>query len=120
MIAAPYLVAAGGAVGAVGRHELSRRLGREDATLPVGTFAVNVLGSFVLGFVTAAGAGDRTLLLVGTGACGAFTTFSSFAFDTVSLWIDRGRPASAALNAGATLAAAVGAVGLGWWLAGLA
>jgi CrcB protein len=120
MSAAPYLVAAGGAVGAVLRHELARRLDRDDGALPVGTLAVNVLGSFVLGFVTAVGASDRTLLLVGTGACGAFTTFSSFSFDTVSLWIDRDRPATAALNAGLTLGAALGAVGAGWWLAGLA
>ena len=116
MVDPTVLVGAGGALGAVLRHELSRRVDRAAAA-PAGTVAVNVVGSFVLGFVTAAGASERALLLVGTGACGAFTTFSSFSFDTVSLWIDDGRPRAAVCNAALTLAAALGAVGAGWWLA---
>jgi CrcB protein len=118
MVDPAVLVGVGGAVGAVLRHELSRRVDRAS-TAPAGTLAVNVVGSFVLGFVTAVGASERTLLLVGTGACGAFTTFSSFSFDTVSLWIDRNRPLAAVGNAAVTLAAALGAVGAGWWLASL-
>jgi fluoride exporter len=57
---------------------------------PLGTFAVNVLGSFVFGFLYAAAQSKfnfspetRAILLV--GFVGAFTTFSTFAFDTAKL-----------------------------------
>jgi CrcB protein len=107
-------VAVGGAAGAALRHEVGGWVDREG--VPFGTFVVNVTGSLVLGFVVAAGADERALLLLGTGVCGAFTTFSSFAVETTSLWVDEGRPLAAALNATLTLAAALGAVGVGWWL----
>ena len=52
---------------------------------PIGTLGVDVLGSFVLGLVTFAGADEAVVLLVRTGACGTFTMFSSFSFETVRL-----------------------------------
>ncbi|MFB6108706.1 MAG: CrcB family protein [Haloplanus sp.] len=112
VVAPSVLVATGGVLGALCRYELTRRL--EDR---VGTLAVNVLGSLALGFVTFAGVGPAAATLVGTGACGSFTTFSSFAFDTVTLWTEEGRPWAAAGNALLTLAAALVAVGVGWALA---
>ncbi|MDX1744499.1 MAG: fluoride efflux transporter CrcB [Halobacteriales archaeon] len=107
------LVGTGGVVGAVLRYAVSLRLDHEE--FPTGTLAVNVLGSFVLGLVTFAGAETDVLLFVGTGACGAFTTFSSFSFETVRLWEDgsRGR---AGLNAVGTLAAALIAIAIAWGL----
>jgi CrcB protein len=108
------LVAVGGVAGAILRHELALAVDREG--VPLGTFTVNVLGSLALGFLTATGS-ETALLAVGTGACGAFTTFSSLSVETVSLWVDEGRPLAATLYAVGTLLAALVAVGIGWWLA---
>lgn len=105
------LVGVGGVLGALLRYGVSVRFDHD--TFPTGTFAVNVIGSFVLGLVTFGGAGTDVLLFVGTGACGAFTTFSSFSFETVRLWEDGGR-ARAGLNALGTLAAALIAIALAW------
>lgn len=109
MVEPVVLVGAGGALGAVLRHAVTEAVAAES--FPVGTLAVNVLGSFALGAVTAAGAGSDLLLFVGTGVCGAFTTFSSFSVDAVRL-VDEGRFAAAAAYALGTLACALGAVGL--------
>jgi CrcB protein len=108
-----HVVGAGGALGAVLRYLVTRRV--DVGSLPAGTFLVNVVGSFVLAFVTFAGADSRMLLFVGTGACGSFTTFSSFSVETVRLWEsgDRGRAIG---NAVGTLAGAVLAIGLAWLL----
>lgn len=82
-------VALGGALGALGRYGISLLCaGIRVLTLPVGTFAVNVVGCFVLGILT--GLGQRCeslppqlLLMLGTGFCGAFTTFSTFSAETI-------------------------------------
>ena len=110
----PVLVGTGGAIGAVGRYAVGQWV--EAGRIPVGTLAVNALGSFLLGLVLAAGASDETVLLVGVGACGAFTTYSSFSFETVRLWEDGDR-LDAALYAGGTLAVCLGAVGAATLLA---
>lgn len=113
MVDPTYLVAAGGIVGALLRHFVGEAI--ESETVPLGTLTVNVLGSFVLGFVTFLQVGPDTLLLVGTGACGSFTTFSSFSVDVVWLWEDGERLLSAGY-AVANLAGALAAVGLAWLL----
>jgi len=105
------LVGAGGAVGALCRHALTELLGGES--FPVGTIAVNVLGSFALGMVVLGDAGSRLALLVGVGACGAFTTYSSFAVETVRLW-EAGQRGRSVANAVGTLLGALGAVALAW------
>src|SRR5437588_10439022 len=54
-----------------------------------GTLAVNVIGSFLVGYVltwSADHAHDRWRLLAATGFCGAFTTFSAFAYETMQYW----------------------------------
>jgi CrcB protein len=79
---------------------------------------VNVVGSFVLALVTFLGASHEAALLVGTGACGSFTTFSSFSFETVRLW-ETGERALASANALGNLVGAGVAVGAAWLLAGL-
>jgi CrcB protein len=108
------LVGIGGAVGALLRTGVAS-LADVDA-FPLGTLTVNVLGSLVLGFVTAAGAGNAVVLLFGSGACGAFTTFSSFAFETVRLW-ETGARWRAGAAASATLVGALGALAIGAALA---
>jgi len=104
-----HLVGAGGAVGALLRYYLILHVERDD--FPLGTLVVNVLGSFVLGLLTFAGVGGDVLLLVGTGACGSFTTFSSFSFETVRLW-ETGERTTATANAAGNLLGALTAVGL--------
>ena len=107
------LVGTGGALGALLRAYVSERV--ERGAFPVGTLTVNVLGSFVLGLLAFAGVGGGAALLVGTGVCGSFTTFSSFSFETVRLW-ETGDRRRAAANAAANLAGALLAVGLAWLL----
>lgn len=106
-----HLVGIGGAIGALLRSYVSELVDRES--FPVGTLTVNVVGSFVLGVLTFAGVGNDVALLVGTGVCGSFTTFSSFSVETVRLWEadERGR---AIANALGTLVGAFLAVGLAW------
>lgn len=111
MVAGPLAVGAGGVAGALARWYLSGMLGGG----PRGTLAVNVLGSFALGWLAAAGVSGDASLLAAVGFCGAFTTFSSFAVETVRLAEES--PKRAAANAAANLVAALLAVGLGSWVA---
>jgi CrcB protein len=85
-------VALGGALGSVGRYWLANVIeSRTGGTFPWGTIAVNVSGSFVIGFLAAfAGSpgllgspGLRLFFMV--GVCGGYTTFSSFSLQTLSL-----------------------------------
>jgi len=67
---------------------------------PFGTLVVNVVGSLVVGFVltwTADHAHDHWRLFAATGFCGAFTTFSAFAYESMGYWRD-GRITTFALN----------------------
>lgn len=108
------LVGIGGVVGAISRHLVGERVdGRTRDTL-----AVNLLGSFALGFLLAVPVDDSALLVLGTGFCGAFTTFSSFAFETVRL-AETDQAGKAVFNATANLVGALLAVGLGTVAAGL-
>ncbi|GGM56700.1 CrcB protein [Halarchaeum rubridurum] len=110
-----YLVGLGGVLGA-----LLRTLVGELITVrnyPASTLLVNVLGSFCLAALTVLGAEHRLALLLGTGACGSFTTFSSFAVETVRLWED-GERVVAAFNAAANLVGAGLAIALAWLLLG--
>lgn len=109
------LVGVGGAVGATARYLVGVLVRPVDAPLPVDTLAVNVLGSFALGLVTFSGAGSELVLFVGTGACGSFTTFSSFSVETVRLW-ERGDRRLAVANATANLVTSLAAIGLAWGL----
>ena len=108
-----HLVGTGGALGAVLRHYVSQLV--DDEEYPAGTFTVNVLGSFLLGVVTFLGIDNSLLLLVGTGMCGSFTTFSSFSFETVRLW-ETGERGRAVVNAGGNLLGAGVALGIAWAL----
>jgi len=87
------LVALGGALGSVARFALSGVAASQlGSTFPWGTFIVNVLGSFVIGFFSAftgpegrwtVGEGGRMFFM--TGVMGGFTTFSSFSLQTLAL-----------------------------------
>lgn len=109
------LVGLGGAGGAVLRYAVGRTLASRE--FPLATLTVNAIGTLVLGLVAFGGAGGGVLLAIGTGACGSFTTFSSFSFETVQLW-EAGERLPAAVNAVANLAAAGLALGVARWLVG--
>jgi fluoride exporter len=84
------LVVLGGAVGAVARYLLDAAVtARVGGRLPWGTVVVNVLGSAVFGVLAGLAMSGRissaVLALVGTGFCGAFTTASTLAWETVAL-----------------------------------
>jgi len=86
------LVAAGSAVGGLARFLVGAWVGAPDAgRFPLGTFLVNLAGSFVLGalsghLVTRNGPeADMLRLAVGVGFCGGFTTFSTFALEAHAL-----------------------------------
>jgi len=114
------LVVLGAAVGAPCRWLLDRYVqGRTDAVMPWGTFSVNVLGSALLGVLVAAHtlgpASAAAVALLGTGFAGAFTTFSTFAWETFRL-VEEGAPLVAAVNVAASLAAGLVAAVTGWLL----
>jgi fluoride exporter len=110
-------VAIGAALGAPLRYLVDRAVQtRHDSLFPWGTFAANVTGSLVLGVLIGgadAGAvpGSLTALL-GTGVCGALTTYSTFGFETVRL-LEQRAPFYAVLNAVASIVAGLGAAFLG-------
>ncbi len=112
-------VALGAAVGAPLRYLTDRWVtARAGARLPWGTFTVNVAGSLVLGLLAGLGlAGDAPWQLVlGTGFCGALTTYSTFAWETVQLAGRRER-ARATTYAVGSVAAGLAAATVGFLLA---
>jgi len=115
----PLLVIVGAMVGAPARYLTDRLVqGRHDTGFPWGTFLVNVVGSLVLGLVTGAAATPAVAALVGTGFCGALTTYSTFGYETVQLAAG-GRRLLAGLNALGSVAAGLGAAALGLALGGV-
>ncbi|MFD5000654.1 fluoride efflux transporter CrcB [Streptomyces buecherae] len=84
------LVMIGAAVGAPLRYLTDQRVrARYAPPIPGGTFLVNVVGSLALGLLTGAAlagaAGSRWQALLGTGLCGALTTYSTFSYETLRL-----------------------------------
>ncbi|GAB2881687.1 fluoride efflux transporter CrcB [Streptomyces deserti] len=115
------LVVAGAMVGAPLRYLTDRAVqSRHDSVFPWGTFTVNVVGCLVLGLLTgaaAAGAASSHLrLLIGTGLCGALTTYSTFSYETLRL-TETGARGYAAVNVLASVAAGLGAAFAGLALA---
>jgi CrcB protein len=106
-------VVIGAMFGAPARYLADRAVqSRHDSVFPWGTFAVNVAGSFILGLAVAGaashGVSPHVLALVGTGFCGALTTYSTFSFETVRL-AQNGWRFYAAANVVASVVAGLGA-----------
>lgn len=106
-------VAGLGGVGAMARFALDggveRLIGGE---FPFGTLAVNLLGSLILGVLVGAALAPRAYLYAGTGLIGAFTTFSTWTFESHRLGEDRQLPL-AALNFAVSLVLGVAAAWAG-------
>jgi len=114
------LVMLGGAAGSGLRYLVAQWLPTAAGTLPLSTLAVNVAGSAVLGALTMLASQHTALcrewmVLLGTGLCGGFTTFSTFTVELLSM-ADHGRlglaVAYALLSLVLGLAAAAGAAAL--------
>lgn len=104
----------GGFLGAVCRYLVGLIPINEKFAFPARTFAVNVVGSFVIGMVAALAMkqeclGPRAALFLKAGLCGGFTTFSSFALETGTL-VREGNIGTAAGYAVLSMAAGVAAV----------
>lgn len=85
MIKNVLLVFLGGGFGSVLRYIIGKYLNTENG-IPVGTFVVNILGSLLIGIILGLAAKNNTFsqnqtLLLATGFCGGFTTFSTFAYE---------------------------------------
>ncbi len=110
------LVFLGAIVGAPLRYLADRAVQtRHDTVFPWGTLIVNVAGSLVLGALAGAGTAlpEAVFVLLGTGFCGALTTYSTFGYETVRLIEDRAY-FYASINVVVSVFAGVGAALLGF------
>ena len=111
----------GAGLGGVLRHGVSLAALRAFGPgFPVGTMAVNVAGSALMGmiagyFALRGQASAELRLFVGTGLLGGFTTFSAYSLDAVQLW-ERGRTGAAVGYATGSVVLSVGALVLGMML----
>ena len=105
------LVACGAAIGAPLRYLLGHYL---DDHFPTGTLIANLLGSFLLGVFSGLSLSGHEMAVLGTGFCGAFTTYSAFAVKAV----ERGRVSGTAY-AVVTVAYGLALCALGFWLGSL-
>lgn len=113
-------VCLGAAVGAPGRYLVDRAIqARHDSLMPWGTLLVNIAGSLVLGLLTGLSVTrevpDGVALTLGTGFCGALTTYSTFSYETFRLFEDGAR-LYALLNTGISLLAGLGSAVIGYAL----
>ena len=112
-----------GAVGAPARYVIDQWVQRGSRSpMPLGTLVINVSGSFLLGLITGAalyhGFSSTPKVILGTGLCGSYTTFSTFTYETVKL-AEEGAFGAAARNALATSVLPCVAAGAGLALAAL-
>ena len=114
-----FLIFLGGGIGATARYGLQGAVYRVTGPdFPYGTLVVNVLGSFLIGFLMVSfeerflvNPSLRVFLTI--GILGGFTTFSSFGYETLAL-LRSGENGRALLNVAANVVLGLGAVWLGW------
>lgn len=110
------LVAVGGGVGAALRFLLDGLVKARVGRFPLGTLVINVSGSFVLGLVSGLGESGAipsvSVVVLGTGMMGGYTTFSTASVETVQL-LRSGKTRLAVLNGLGMLVVSVGAAALG-------
>ena len=115
------LVFIGGGAGSALRFLIGRWLNNAQSGIPYGTFAANILGSLLIGIILGWAVKNNTLatgttLLLATGFCGGFTTFSTFAYEN-HLMLKSGDFMTFALYTMASLVLGFSAVFLGMWIA---
>jgi CrcB protein len=118
-------VGLGGALGSVSRYALTYMIqSRLTSPFPVATLLINITGSLLLGFVVrytadSASLSAETRLLLTTGFCGGYTTFSTFSYETARLYED-GDYRRAALYAALSVALSLAGMFAGFSLARVA
>ncbi|MBD3863442.1 fluoride efflux transporter CrcB [Olleya marilimosa] len=115
------LVFVGGGFGSVLRYIIGKALNNTENGIPYGTFLANVLGSLLIGIILGIALKNNTLsnnqtLLLATGFCGGFTTFSTFAYEN-HVFLKAGDFTSFALYTIASFILGFLAVFFGMWLA---
>ena len=115
-----FFVFIGGGFGSVLRYIVGRYLNNPASSFPLGTFAANILGSLLIGIIIGLAAKNNTLtenqtLLLATGFCGGFTTFSSFAYEN-HLFLKNGDFMSFATYTLASFVIGFAAVFFGMWM----
>ena len=97
------VVGSGGFIGAASRYVLAIFINKlYSGNFPTSTLIINVLGSFLIGFLTQLFAGNypdnkNMMIFLTTGVLGGFTTFSTFSLETINLF-QNGNTLQAALN----------------------
>jgi len=86
MVKQLFLVFVGGGFGSVLRFVIGKFLNNTENGIPYGTFVANIVGSLLIGVILGMAAKNNTLtsnqtLILATGFCGGFTTFSTFAYE---------------------------------------
>jgi len=115
------LVGLGGAAGSMARYGVSYIFSKlTTATFPLATFSINVIGSFLIGVLFGLSARNQWLqaggmLLLASGFCGGFTTFSTFALENVSL-MQKGQAVVAILYTGLSVIIGLLLCRVGIWL----
>jgi len=115
------LVFIGGGFGSVLRYLLGKFLNTANSGIPYGTFAANILGSLLIGIILGLALKNNALtqhhtLLLATGFCGGFTTFSTFAYEN-HVFLKSGDFASFAIYTLASFVFGFTAVFIGLYLA---
>lgn len=114
------MIGAAGFVGAIARVLVATAFGRFNTRFPLGTLAINVTGSLLLGwfltYIAGRNVSDTTRLAIGAGFVGAYTTFSTFMYESSRL-ADEGAGLAAILNLLGSLLLGILAVRLGMALA---
>jgi CrcB protein len=115
------MVVVGAALGAPLRYLTDLLVqSRHDSVFPWGTLTVNAVGALLLGVTAGALAGSHghvwVMPLVGTGLCGALTTFSTFSFETIRL-AQEGSLLESTMNGLVTVLVTLVACAGGWSLA---
>lgn len=114
------LVFFGGGAGSLCRFLLSKYLNPLFSNVYLGTFTVNILGCFFIGILMSMAnkeglISDNQTLLLATGFCGGFTTFSTFIYENNSL-LKQGDSLHFVLYTGFSIAVGLAAFGFGHWL----
>lgn len=112
-------VMAGGAIGAAARYLAATTLGVRGGW-PLGTFAVNLAGGFLMGLLAAlvlrGAASEPMRLFAGVGILGGFTTFSAFSLEGFQM-VERGQWGLAAAYAAASVIGSIAALAIGYGVA---
>ena len=115
------LVGSGGFIGSIARYGIGHIASKYIQTsFPIGTFVINIIGSFIIGILFGLVSRNQWMqqggyLLLASGFCGGFTTFSTFALDNVNL-MQKGESVTAIIYTGLSVIVGLLLCRVGIWL----